>query len=156
VATARRRALKALKSDGNSASIEHLVLRYLTAAQGDEGSGGGARLLDELLRSQNNNGGWGWRLDGPSDALGTGYALYGLSFVEPQRREPAVQRAWDFLAQTQRSNAAWNVPSTLEEKHGAAYVVANDWGTAWAVIGLTRTLGASHAEPQRVESAGRD
>ncbi|MGD2108890.1 MAG: hypothetical protein PVI86_05810 [Phycisphaerae bacterium] len=137
VKAARERA-KA-KLEARSTSLEHLVLRYLLAV--DEGQSARASALrSDILAHQNDDGGWGWLLTGVSDALATGQALYGLSYIEPVHRHEAVERAHRFLVRTQQTDGSWRVPSTLEEKNGQPYVVSNDWGTAWAVIGLTRTV----------------
>ncbi|MEC8473878.1 MAG: squalene--hopene cyclase [Planctomycetota bacterium] len=49
-------------------------------------------VLGSLLHSQNEDDGWGWRLDQQSDALGTGLALYALTQVKGPRSE-AIQKA---------------------------------------------------------------
>lgn len=121
-----------------STSTEHLVLRYLLA--NGIGDTQAATLRSELLSHQNDDGGWGWLLTDRSDALATGQALYALSYMEPEHRRDAVERARRFLTSTQQADGSWHVPSTLKEKAGEAYAVSNDWGTAWAVIGLLRWM----------------
>lgn len=122
-----------------STSTEHLALRYMAARDvGDSGHASELRRL--LLAHQNDDGGWGWLLDGPSDALATGQALYALSQVGQDARGGAAARAQRFLVRTQQSDGSWHVPGTLKEMDDKAYVVSNDWGTAWAVIGLMRSI----------------
>jgi len=121
-----------------SKSLEHLMLRYLLAA-GEGNKPQTAKLRTELLEHQNSDGGWGWLLDSDSDALATGQALYALSYMEPAIRRDAMRRARNYLVTTQRSDGSWQVPSTLAEKNEKPIVASNDWGTAWAVIGLMQT-----------------
>ena len=93
-------------------------------------------LRTKLIGHQNADGGWGWLLEGDSDALATGQALYALSYMEPAIRREAVQRAREFLEKTQQPDGSWQVPSTLADQNDKPIEVSNDWGTAWAVIGL--------------------
>lgn len=125
--------------EARSTSTEHLALRYMLARDvGDSAHTSELRKL--LLAHQNDDGGWGWLLEEPSDALATGQALYALSHVGQDARGGAVARAQRFLVRTQQSDGSWHVPGTLTELGNKPYVVSNDWGTAWAVIGLMRTI----------------
>jgi len=122
-----------------SHSLEHLALRYLLSTEIGESEQ--AALQKEILAHQNEDGGWGWLLRDSSDALATGQALYALSHMLPEHGREAVSRGRHFLLRTQQPDGSWQVPSTLLEKANQPYTVSNDWGTAWAVIGLTRTAG---------------
>lgn len=96
-------------------------------------------VLASLLKSQNEDGGWGWRLDQQSDALGTGLALYALNQFEGKRSEAIQKAAVDarrFLISTQEADGKWLVPGTKKSAQGKPSQTANDWGTAWAVIAL--------------------
>lgn len=142
--TTKREVLTSPAIANNSVSIEHLSLRYMLALA--EGASARADLLrTEILAHQNTDGGWGWLLDGRSDALATGQALYALSKAVPKDRRDAATRARSYLIDTQRPDGSWQVPSTLAAKKEQAYVVSNDWGTSWAVIGLLSTM--EHEEP---------
>jgi len=141
---ARRGVERRQPHDG--VSIEHLALRLLAAQEG----GASARavgLTDELLGLQHDDGGWGWLREGPSDAIATGQVLYVLSFLASARPRRAALRARDYLVHTQASDGSWKTPSTLAKHDGASSVVSTDWGTAWAVIGLTQRPG--HAVANR-------
>ena len=133
---ARDRALATVES--TSTSLEHLVLRYIHSLDA-AGSEQVTALRSQILSHQNGDGGWGWLLEDKSDALATGQALYALSHTDEDVPRHAVRRAQEFLVRTQQSDGSWRVPSTLKEKEGEPYVISNDWGTAWAVIGLLRT-----------------
>lgn len=135
----------------DSASIEHLALRYLLAlADGVRDRADSLRA--EILKHQNEDGGWGWLHNAPSDALATGQALYALSKATPHHRREAATRAHKFLVRTQQPDGSWQVPSTLAAKKGEAYVVSNDWGTSWAVIGLLSTMDSESPTPRQAKS----
>jgi hypothetical protein len=95
-------------------------------------------LLQKLLESQNDDGGWSWLIGEASDALATGQTLYLLgrwgAAVDPQR----IQRARDFLIKTQREDGSWKVASTKAKPKNDD--TSTYWGTCWAAIGLLRTL----------------
>lgn len=120
-------------------STEHLILKYLLSLQ-DGQTDQAASFQLQILAHQNDDGGWGWLLHDASDALATGQVLYALSFMNSTQVDKPVERARRFLLQTQQEDGSWIVPSTLEEEHAKPSVVSNDWGTAWAVIGLARTI----------------
>lgn len=101
-----------------------------------------AELQRELLSRQRDDGGWGWLLDRPSDALGTGIVLFALSHERQEADAAAVERARRFLLDTQEEDGSWTVPSTLKRAKGNVKETSTYWGTAWAVIGLARTQPA--------------
>jgi hypothetical protein len=90
----------------------------------------------ELLKAQHEDGGWGWVLTEPGDALGTGLAMYALARGGlPSSAEPML-RAIQFLKTTQKPDGSWAVPSTRAKDKNKVIPTASYWGTAWAVIGL--------------------
>ncbi|MCC9604279.1 terpene cyclase/mutase family protein [Blastopirellula sp. JC732] len=95
-------------------------------------------LKQELLSKQREDGGWGWLVEKPSDALGTGIVLFALSH-DRQEADAAVESARQFLLDTQKEDGSWIVPSTLKRANGKVKDTSTYWGTAWAVIGLART-----------------
>ncbi|MEW4490590.1 prenyltransferase/squalene oxidase repeat-containing protein [Thalassoglobus sp. JC818] len=107
-----------------------------------------------LLQFQQDDGGWGWKTSDPSDALATGMALYALSQAEVKEIGPAISRAQQFLIETQTESGSWDVHSTKGKHQHQITDTATYWGTAWAVIGLSSSLGEGdkYAEaPQRVK-----
>ncbi|MEL7337137.1 MAG: prenyltransferase/squalene oxidase repeat-containing protein, partial [Planctomycetota bacterium] len=97
----------------------------------------------QLLNAQNSDGGWGWRLDANSDALGTGIAMYALAtnrdhpdVADENETTKSIQRGTEFLLSTQRENGSWSVPGTKRNVKDKPTPTAGDWGTAWAVLAL--------------------
>lgn len=100
-------------------------------------------LKNDLLSKQHEDGGWGWLLEKPSDALGTGIVLFALSHEPQEADAAAIERTRRFLLDTQQEDGSWTVPSTLKRAKGKPKETSTYWGTAWAVIGLVRTQPAS-------------
>jgi len=96
-------------------------------------------LKAELLARRNEDGGWGYSRGAPSDGLATGIALYALSYGKGD--VDAIRRAQAFLVRTQRDDGSWNVPTTKASTKEPS--IAIYWGTAWATIGLLRTINQS-------------
>ena len=136
--TTRRKALTFLASDVSAISTEWYVARYLLHRQLGEAEQSDT-VLKDLLRAQNNDGGWGWLLEEQSDGFGTGIALYALGHAQGDDYHSAIERAQDFLISTQGDDGAWQVPGTKKTAKGKPRPTSTYWGTAWAVIGLCET-----------------
>lgn len=144
-AKARERAVEALKSAQAGDSTESLVLRVLIEHRLGDARAAQDRIA-ELLAGQNDDGGWNWLRDGKtSDAFATGQVLYVLGTVGVEANSPAVRRARSFLMQSQREDGSWLLksigisngnPAKLTERDG----IYSYWGTAWATLGLLRTM----------------
>ena len=134
-----------LLSEAKEASTtEILALRLMLAKQFTNID------VDDTIRQlsdfQNDDGGWGWKLDEPSDALGTGYALFALRTIGPKmsdnpsqtllQLEPQIAKAEEYLINSQQLDGRWRVPGTKKSANGKHTATANDWGSAWAVIAL--------------------
>jgi hypothetical protein len=130
---ARRRATEWLEKNQSGETTEWVAARLLV--QGRAGD------RERLLREQHADGGWGWKATGPSNAFATGQALYALAIVAP--RERAVERAVAYLVTTQAPDGTWSTRSKLISKKSAPKrdAIYKYWGTAWAAMGLARTLG---------------
>ena len=142
-----RAKVNQLLSEAKAASTtEILALRLMLAKQFTNVD------IDDTLRqlsnSQNDDGGWGWKLDEPSDALGTGYALFALRTIGQKltdnqsqtlhQLEPLIAKAEEYLIKSQQPDGRWRVPGTKTSANGKHTATANDWGSAWAVIALIK------------------
>ena len=133
-------------------SNESLIGALLVERRFGRGDRAG-RLLKELLNRQNPDGGWAWRQGGDSDAFATGQALYALSESGLSLDAAAIQRGRDLLIQSQTPDGSWSVPSraissaTSDARLTKLAPIYRYWGTAWATIGLSRTLPDAKAKP---------
>jgi hypothetical protein len=117
-----------LRSRKPGETTESLALHALADRSGTS--------LRELVGRQNADGGWGWTRGEPSDALATGQVLYALSDLATD--DAPIRRARAFLIGTQREDGSWRVPSTKAKPKDDA--ISTYWGSAWATIGLLRTM----------------
>ncbi|QDU36022.1 Prenyltransferase and squalene oxidase repeat protein [Maioricimonas rarisocia] len=135
----RSQALETVTSVEQAESTEWHALRLLIAVQSRDADVI-ARWTERLQKHQREDGGWGWRVEDDSDALGTGMALYALSEAGVPSDHDSIRRAVDFLTTTQNDDGSWTVRNTKEKKKTRPAETATYWGTCWAVIGLVATL----------------
>ena len=85
----------------------------------------------------------------PSDAYATGQALYVLSLAGVKTDRAEVRRAVTFLVDTQKEDGSW--PMTARAHPGATpaknLVPITYFGSAWATLGLMRSVDNSPAGP---------
>ncbi|MEQ8768779.1 MAG: prenyltransferase/squalene oxidase repeat-containing protein [Planctomycetota bacterium] len=139
----RERARQYLAGVDPHTTFEGLVLRAVRAHR--EGDPAASRLQGELLTRQNQDGGWSNLFDrGLSDAYATGLGLYALSLTGVPRDNPAVSKAVAWLIESQGEDGSWKVNAAQirsSERSGASLdEVYTYWGTAWATLGLLRSL----------------
>jgi squalene-hopene/tetraprenyl-beta-curcumene cyclase len=140
VTRSRDQALAWVKKNAKPGqSNESLLLCYLLERQFGEPARA-VELRKELIGKQNADGGWSWLHGEASDAFATGQTLYALSYAGLPAAEPALVRARTFLVSSQRPDGSWYVPTTKKNKQKDNEGLASYWGSAWAVIGLARTL----------------
>lgn len=120
-------------------STEWYVLQLLLASSQKQNQQRD-QLTQQLQSLQHDDGGWGWLTDDPSDALGTGMALYALRKAGVDLQAEPVRRAEQFLIATQKKDGSWPVKGTKAKKKGSVQETAVYWGTTWAVIGLLECL----------------
>lgn len=132
---ARERAIQWLRSTEPGTTIDSRSLRILV-----EQRHGKPEVVDqlvaELLQAQHPDGGWGWQPDDPSEAWPVGLALYALGSLEDRTPTEAIAKAQAFLASTQRDDGSWLVGGKLTKNSA----MSSYFGTAWAIIGLCRTV----------------
>ncbi|MCH9651466.1 MAG: terpene cyclase/mutase family protein [Deltaproteobacteria bacterium] len=151
----RDRAFDWLDGQDAGETTEWLAARLAVAeafANEDEAQS----IRAQLLRRQNDDGGWGWQEGDASEAFSTGQALYALAFrarggdlqaaLETSRDQPAF-RAVQWLLEAQHQDGSWPVPSAAvsQEPEESKDVIYHFWGTAWASIGLSRFIAAQTA-----------
>lgn len=133
---ARKRAEDYLTKTEPGQSTEWHALRLLLKPDD-------AALHDALLKLQHEDGGWGWLSKEPSDAFGTGLALYALAKSGLPADHESRMKAVTFLKSTQTPDGSWPVPSTRARDKNKINKTATYWGTAWAVIGLLEPVSIS-------------
>ncbi len=134
---ARARALTWLKKQPAGAGNEPAALRLVIEKEFGEPRRA-KELLDELIKRQNADGSWSWSKEFPGDAYATGQSLYALGRAGLKDDNPAVQRARKFLLETQRPDGSWYAPT--KKALTGTNPIAGYWASAWATIGLLRTL----------------
>ncbi|MBM80389.1 MAG: hypothetical protein CMJ78_07320 [Planctomycetaceae bacterium] len=130
-------ALERLSKIKRGKSTEWFVAGLLLASQLNDDAEV-KTLLAELTSQQQADGGWGWIIGEPSDALATGMVLYALQ--QSDGSKAASSKAARFLVKTQSDNGSWAVRGTKKNKQKKVAESATYWGTTWAVIGLAESL----------------
>jgi hypothetical protein len=139
----RDRAWRWIQQSPPGQGHEWLVTRLLVELRTGQRA---AAFIAALIGQQGADGGWGWRAGEPSNALSTGESLYALSLAGLGPADPAVRRGVRSLVDSQRGDGTWPAASALFSKDSGpnADYVYTYWGTAWATIGLARTLPPAH------------
>jgi hypothetical protein len=100
-------------------------------------------LARRIKERQNDDGGWSQASGMASDAWATGQALYALAHAGVKPEEPAIARAHAYLVRTQREDGSWPMtsrPTTPGGKGAASLIPITGAGSAWAILGLVRSL----------------
>jgi hypothetical protein len=97
--------------------------------------------IQAVFAVQNKDGGWGQERGLPSDAYGTGQALYFLSLAGVPKERTEIQRAVTLLVASQRKDGSWPMTS---RSHPGAKPMTNPvpityFGSAWGTMGLMRS-----------------
>lgn len=133
------RALKYIENIPTGKSTEWYAVRLLLAIRQNNESVG-KEMIEHLKGQQHSDGGWGWLIDSPSDALGTGLAMYALAKAAANSSDPTLVRGQKYLIETQREDGSWAVNGTKEKKKDSEQETATYWGTTWAALGLVTSL----------------
>lgn len=144
---------KTQSSESDTSQV--LALRYLLDVRLGKSEGERQPRLAQLLKRQNPDGGWGQEKGMGSDAFATGQFLYALSWAGLPVDRPEIRRAVAFLASTQREDGSWavtprNYPGVDWKRTGLAM---NYFGSAWAMLGLSRVVPSPPDTPARRQEA---
>jgi hypothetical protein len=99
-------------------------------------------LSKQIQSRQNADGGWSQADDMPSDAWATGQALYALAHAGLEPGDAVISGAHEFLVKNQRDNGSWPMtsrPIKPGDKGATNLIPITGAGSAWAVIGLSRS-----------------
>ncbi|MGE0761548.1 MAG: prenyltransferase/squalene oxidase repeat-containing protein, partial [Pirellulaceae bacterium] len=107
----RRRAAEWLAKTTPTGTTQALAFRLLIEARTAQTGEPLEAALEALRGRQNDDGGWGQVADAPSDAYGTGQALYALSLAGVPSDSAEVQRGIAFLISNQRDDGSWPMVS---------------------------------------------
>jgi hypothetical protein len=133
----RSAALAFLKKAQGGTRSDWLAFRMLIERDlGDKANASHWRKV--LVDQQNKDGGWGLVRGDASHIVVTGQALYALGMDGVRNDEAVVQRAWHYLVKVQRKDGSWTASSRVIADH--RNYVTDNFGTAWATLGLIRTL----------------
>ena len=99
--------------------------------------------LEQLLKHQNADGGWGWLVGQESDALATGQVLYALREIKLDTSHKSALAAQAWLVKSQQANGTWKVKGTKANKKDKFEETAIYWGTAW--LGSDRAFAIAAA-----------
>jgi squalene-hopene/tetraprenyl-beta-curcumene cyclase len=138
---AREKAAAWLAKTKVNDTTQAAALRMLVKRRAGESPKALQPEIDDFLRRQHKDGGWGQTRGIPSDAYATGQALYYLSLAGVSSSRAEIQRGVAFLVANQKENGSW--PMTPRAHPGAkpatnpvpiAYI-----GSTWATLGLMRS-----------------
>jgi len=105
-------------------------------------------LVKRILGRQNGDGGWSQTKDRASDAFATGQALYALIEAGVAHGDTAIRKAQAFLAKSQHPNGSWEVITRVAPpgQKQTPNIPINGAGSAWATLGLMRTVPIKNAK----------
>lgn len=135
-------ALAFIRKEFDAQSTEWLVTRLLVARL-LEGPPEIDKFTELLLSEQNEDGGWGWIRREASDPMATGQVLFALAqdqTGQPTTDSTVAVRAVSFLTESQAEDGSWPTKGTKQNARNRVTETATYWGTAWAAIGLLKTL----------------
>jgi squalene-hopene/tetraprenyl-beta-curcumene cyclase len=142
---AQQKALQWLETAKPDDELQPAVLRLILWRRLGRPASEWNPLVQQLRNVQNEDGGWSQIKLAKSDAYATGQALYALAVAGATKDDAAIRRAQSFLAKTQGSDGAWAMTSRAIMGNGKVatnFQPITHAGSAWAVMGLVRTVSA--------------
>lgn len=143
--TSLSRAEAWLKTQPLAQTTQAAVLRLLMKLQSTAPPEELRAAVDGLNALQCSDGGWSQLPNRPSDAYATGQVLYALRLAEVAPDAEPILKGVQFLIRTQRDDGSW--PMMRRTQTGEApsqnMVPITYFGSAWATLGLLRSLPAT-------------
>jgi len=108
-------------------------------------------VLDAVLATQKEDGGWAETDDRSSDAFSTGQTIYVLMIAGKSPTDPAIARGCDYLVRTQHTDGSWLFESHVKpvqpffdngDPHGKNQFISVA-ATAWATAALAKTISVN-------------
>lgn len=144
VKTGLAKAHAAVKKPASDGNLEWVIVRMLYENKfgTPEASDG---LKAQLLKRQNADGGWSALPEGKSEAFSTGQSLYALRVLGLAASDEILRRGQKYLLDSQDKDGSWSVfPGLTSNGTGDRLKrlepIWRHWGSAWAVIGLAKSL----------------
>jgi len=147
---ARERGLEWLLAARPDDELQPIVLRLILWRRLGRPDSEWKPLEQQLRSSQNEDGGWSQIKLAKSDAYATGQALYALAEAGVTKDDAAIRRAQSFLEKSQRQDGAWAMTSRAIMGNGKVatkFEPITHAGSAWAVMGLVRSVPAETKPP---------
>lgn len=139
----RAKATAWLSDSKSSETTQTVALRLFRDVREGKASHELQPRIDHLLKLQNAEGSWSQDKDLPGDAYATGQALYFLSLAGVKPSRPEIGRSVAFLVAQQKLDGSW--PMTSRAHPGAKpftnLIPITYFGSAWATLGLLRSVG---------------
>jgi hypothetical protein len=118
-----------------------------------------ASSRDELINTQQSDGGWAQKSDMTSDAYATGSVLVSLSRYASEGTDAAINRGVKYLLDSQQEDGSWHVVTRAKGfqpyfetgfPHGKDQFISTA-ATAWSTLALTLTLPQSESQRNQPE-----
>lgn len=140
---ARQKADGWLAKNPRTDTTQAEVMRLLAAVWSGKRAKATSDQLKPLLGRQNSDGGWSSAAGLPSDAFGTGQAVYALRLAGMETNREPIRRGVEYLVRTQREDGSWLMtpranPGATPFKNPSPIIHI---GSAWATLALLRSVG---------------
>ena len=132
-------AAKFLREYEGGESSEWMALKALFLKRSGNQKGF-LKMIAQLSAEQNEDGGFGWISGAESDVLATSQIVFLMQEIGSAEFEKLVTQAVDFLLKSQQPDGSWKVQGTKKKAKERHTETASYWGSAWAVISLSRAL----------------
>lgn len=143
---ARDKALAWLAATKPGPELQSLAMKLLLARRLGRGDAEWQPLVAQIIGRQNADGGWSQADGMSSDAYATGVVLYVLGESRTPGDDGPIAKAQAYLVKTQQSGGDWEMASRdggPKNKSASDTTPIAYAATAWAVMGLVRTVPAA-------------